>query len=372
MDFYYILLFGILFCGIFELSNNRTKKTVIIILCVILTLIGGLRWHIGNDWDQYEGYFYELDSLSKIFGVQRGGGDISLEPGFVFLNSFVHIVFGEFYYYNLIICAFIQFTGYRLSYKISPRHPILFYICYNLMTYNLTPVRSGLSFAICCWAYPMIMEQKLKKYLLIVACAVSVHMQVLVFLPAYWIGKVHIKFKYLIIILVLSIIIGNIFKDYLLLAASFIGGDISERASAYADFGADYIITKQLKFINYITPFFFLCIYQYVKKKTQNENDEWWNFLLYGFVIFNLIKFIFTGGAVELARMQKMYSLVNVILFVYSITYFLNQYRVKRLLIYLFFYIYLSWQITKITGDYFFEDSNIPYKTIFDYHNIDK
>lgn len=372
MTFYYILFFGTLSCFLLEHANVKIKRWIIIILCIIWALIGGLRWQIGNDWEQYENYFYDLDSLTNIFDVEREGNDVHLEPGFVFLNSLIHIFFGEFYYYNLIICIFIQFTAYCLSFKLSPRYPIVFYVCYNLMAYNLTPVRAGLSMAVCWWAYWAIKEKKLKQFLLIITCAASIHLQALILLPAYWMGKIRLKFLYLLLILLTTIFIGNIFKDYLFMIASLIGGDISERSSQYENFTADYIATKQLQIINYIVPIVFFCIYEYVRTKTKDISEEWWNCLIYGYVIYNCIKFVFTGGAVEMARLNQVYTPFNVILIVYAFTYFIKQSGIYRLAAYLFMFVYLSWQITRITGDYFFKDSNVPYKTIFDYSTVRK
>lgn len=372
MDFYYILFFGTLACALFEYGNVKVKHAVIILLCTIWTLIGGLRWQIGNDWDQYQDYFYELDSLTNIFNVQRGWSDTHLEPGFVFLNSLVHIVFGEFYYYNLIVCAFIQFTAYRLSFRFSPQYPIIFFICYNLMAYNLTPVRAGLSMAICWWAYCAIQRRNLKQFIIIVFCAASIHAQALVLLPAYWIGKIRLKFRYILIIMFTAIALGNIFKDYFFILAGMMGGDIADRASQYSDFTADYMLSKQLQIINYLVPIFFLCLYEYTQKKLNKKDDLWWNCMIYGYTIYNLIKFIFTGNAAEMARLNQVYTPFNVLLFVSAFTYFAKRAILSRLVAYLFFFVYLSWQITRITGEYFFKYSNVPYKTIFDYSTVKK
>ena len=94
MDTYLIIDILLLVSCIFELSTKKIKQKIIFIWMIFFTLFGGLRWEIGGDWAIYKGYFDAAQwNLESILSYKRWEGDISIEPGYMFLSALVKMVF---------------------------------------------------------------------------------------------------------------------------------------------------------------------------------------------------------------------------------------------------------------------------------------
>ena len=167
MELYTTIHILVFLSCLFEFTSLKTKKKVIIIWVIFFTLFGGLRWRIGNDWDQYYDHFL-YSNWNNIFNYDRyGNGREYLEPLFVFLNTFIKSIFKTFYWYNILICFFIQYSFYKFSLKYSLDNPIMLYaFCMIIVPYYF-PVRAALAVVICYWTYRYIKERKFWKFLFI-------------------------------------------------------------------------------------------------------------------------------------------------------------------------------------------------------------
>ena len=363
MELYKTIYFFLLLSLFFEFSNFKDKKAIMVIWCLFFAIFSGIRWGVGGDWDQYYGHFLNCE-FDNMFNYDRyGNGRESLEPGFIFINALIKSVFREFWVYNLIITAFIEYAYFKFSFEFSPNHPLIPFILINMGV--LFPVRAGLSIGVVFLAYRYIIDQKIIPFILIVGIATLIHNQCIVLLPIYWIGKVKLSdFRYYCIFIfgaVSTYLLQDVFISLMILS----GGDIAEKALLYTEFETEG--AKGSSYMGWVLNFFFLWIYLYIKKRDYDIDEKYWNLLLNGFIIYMMIFFTFQEGMGDLARLSGIYFPIQLILLSLSYEYFVDKrggYFALLAKLFIFAYFFYKW--TGIGSGYFFEDAMIPYTTIFD------
>lgn len=369
MELYYTIFSFVLASCLFERSSNKTKNQVLWFWGIFFTLFGGLRWQTGGDWDQYYGHFLASD-WSNIFSYDRyGNGRETLEPGFVFVNALVKSLFGKFYWYNILLCGFVQYTYIRVSKYYAPERPIMMYAFLTLMNPNYFPVRQGLSLAIALWAFQMIKERNLKAFLLVVFAAFSIHNAALVLLPVFWLGLIRLKPVFVLATFLVMMLVGSYFQDTFTLLSIYVGGDIGEKALMYTEKQTENYLVERSYFIGNAIAFFLLFVYLKVRD-LKKEDEQWMNTLINCYLLYYGIAFIFRDGMGDLTRLKGYFFLSNAILFMYSLKYLRYYGKIYKMAAMTFFTLYMAYQVLKSCSGYYFMDVNVPYKTIFDYNYI--
>lgn len=370
MEFYYILYWSFFASIIGELLPLKQKKNIMMIWCVIFIFIGGLRWRIGGDWDQYYDHFL-FSKWSNIFSYDRyGNGVEKLEPGFVFVNVLVKTFFKHFFVYNILLCSFIQITYYKFSNYFFPKHPLLCYCFLMILASNIFPVRAGLAIGIAFWCWRYIKERNLKKYLLIVFAAFMIHNQAIVLLPAYFLGYIKLERKWLLILYPIIAIFAFRFQDYFASLTMMFGGSIAEKAQRYTE-GETEGFSNTVNYAGWILNYIFLNIYLFVRKADNKEDDYFYNTLINGVMIYNTIFMVFATGMGDLARLASQYFPSQCLLFINSILFFFKYEKGKYTKYAIMFFIaYLLYRLPSLWSGYYFKDTCVPYKTIFDYHLV--
>lgn len=334
---------------------------------IFFVIYGGIRWNIGNDWDQYYSHFLQ-SKWSNIFNYDRyGNGVETLEPCFVFLNVLIKTIFKEYYFFNLFVLIVIESGIYRFCMRFGQNHPWIPFIMFNLGV--LFPVRAGLSVGVCYFAYEKIRERKLAQYLIILGIATLIHAQCIALLPLYWLGKLRLKNSYVLVLYVLFAFSTAMLQEIFIFISMMSGGDIAEKAYIYTQHETEGF--KGASYMGWTLNFFFLCVYLYVGKKTKVRDSEWYNLLINGFLIYMLIMFAFQDSMGDLARLSSLYFPAQVILFTNAFCYFVNQARgMHGIMAVCFVVVYFIYKWSCICDGYFFEDSCVPYRTIFDYNIV--
>lgn len=368
MELYITIHALILMTCFFEFSKNlKTKRNVIIIWCLFFTLFGGLRWNVGNDWDQYLSHFENVE-WNSIFNYDRyGDGRQTMEPFFLMINYVVKFLFGEFFIYNLIIVGFLEYTFYKFAYKQMPEHPVLLYcLIHTAMVYF--PVRAGFALGFCYWAYAFIKERDLKKFLISVLIGASIHMQVIVLIPFYWIGIIKLNWKICLIACIAALSVGYLLQDYVLGLALISGGDIEEKLVTYAEWQT--VEDSALNYSNAIMYFIYLFIFLYVRKLLCKTDDLWYNTVLNSYMIYVSMYFIFINGMSDLVRIQDVFVPAYYILYSTMIV-SICKYK-KGVISVLFVSLLLAYNIRQLprVGGVFAEKTCVPYTSIFDFPNI--
>ncbi len=370
MEFYYILN-SLLFISILgEFLSLKQKKAIMTIWGVVYILIGGLRWRIGGDWEQYYDHFL-FSKWSNIFSYDRyGNGVEKLEPGFVFVNVLVKTIFKTFFAYNLLLCAFIQITYYKFCNYFFPKHPLLCYCFLMILASNIFPVRAGFAIGISFWCWKFIKERNLKKYLLVVFAAYVIHNQAIILIPAYFLGHIKMKRKFLLLLYPIIAIFAFQFQDFFANLTMMFGGSLAEKAYRYTEEQTEGF-SNTVNYAGWILNYAFLNIYLFIRKEDNKENSYFYNTLLNAVMIYNTIFMVFASGMGDLARMASMYFPSQCLLFINSVLFF-SKYRRGKYKTYtvMFLILYLVYRLPAQWSGYYFGETCVPYKTIFDYNLI--
>ena len=360
-----ILLTGIL--EVLPVGGNQKRK-VIIFWCIFLTVFAGIRWENGTDWFQYYEHFKQSD-WSNIFNYDRyGNGRETLEPGFVFLNALIRHLFGEFYIYNIIITGFIQYTNYRFSKHFSPKHPLFLFIFISWSQAVCFPVRSHLSQAICYWAYIYLQKKQPIKCIITMLLAYSIHHQCIALLPLFFVGYVHIKDSVFIILYVILGFSTILLQEYFAAFMLMFDNDVAEKAYKYTQYETD-TGGKAFGVMGLGLNFFFTLIYLFVRDKLSLRGNHWYNTLLNSYLIYMIILFAFSKGMGDLTRLTFLFLPAQAILFTSAISYFVDvKGGILKKIAIIFFFLYGAYKVSNIGSWVFFEEANIPYKTIFGYY----
>ena len=146
-----------------------------------------------------------------------------------------------------------------------------------------------------------------------------------------------------------------------------LGGEVGDKALWYSDFITDGAgnargISSLLIYV------FFSIMFLYVRKMQNLIQDNWYNTLLNGYLIWCFIYLIFSSGMNDLTRLAYQYNFARVLLMVNALVFFESYLKSKGLVfvLWLFYITYLISRYLQLDSWYFFYDANVPYKTIFD------
>ncbi len=365
----YYIIYGLLFIStIFELSDCRTKKVVLILWGVFFTMFAGLRWQTGTDWDSYLQIYNDVD-FTNIFTYDRyGNGRDILEPGYAFLNASVKAIFEKYHFFNLIECVIIQGSFYKACKYFTPRTPIITYI-FLIVFGGIFPIRSTLGLAVAFWAYKYIKEQNLLKFLLVMLLTCSIHMKYIIFLPCFWLGKLKLKWYWFFIIYLSIVGLYVVFQQQIALLATLLDASsgVGNKLLVYTESETEGF--SGLSYIGVALNVFLMSIYLYMRKIKVVKDERWMNAILNMYLASCCIYALFSDGMGDLARLATLFILPQTLLLVTAINYY--KHSKNPLLVIganLFFVLYFAYRAFQTTHAYFFEDACVPYKSIFDYN----
>lgn len=148
---YIILFLLIVFCIIrYDIGAKKqiNSKQSFYFCCIILSLVAGLRYHIGSDTANYIEYFEEVPTLGDFFKTL----DIQelSQPLWFLLLSIVKILFGDFLAFQLIHAFIVNLLIGRFIYKQSkkPFIALLAYYCCCWWNFSFEIMRESLCVAI--------------------------------------------------------------------------------------------------------------------------------------------------------------------------------------------------------------------------------
>lgn len=386
MEIYICVHLAILFSTLFSIRGSlQLQKGIIIFIGLFIVLWGGLRWETGDDWAQYYDHFRN-SKWTNIFTYDRyGNGRETLEPGFVFINAFFNELTGSFYIYNMAMVALVQYSYYCFSCFFYRSKPLLLYALIMVFMPNYFPVRAGISMAFVFLSFIFIYKQDIMKYTLMIACASLIHYQCLVLIPLFFIGKINIPFLFLSVIYFVIALVGYRFQELFTLLSVFIGGELGTKGQIYSENQSLNYLNSVYSFnyLGFILNFLFLCMYCYFRKIFKLYNSHIFNTLLYAFLINNAIYLCFSNGMGDMTRLAGLFYPAQSILLIWALSIFWGKpslFEIKQKscakfkkysLFAVFFYIlYYIYRMPTNWSGYYFEETCLPYKTIFDFSNI--
>ena len=213
----FLLAAAVLFHG-----NQKQNKVFIIVSFFLLFAVMGLRnvYASGSDaWGtsgSYANYFQSFGAAE--WSELWGKGEENYNIGFSYLMKAVYeLSEGDYQLFITIVSAFVVFSYARFIKKYSPS-PIQSVLCFLGLLYYpfmFDALKQAVAMAILLFAFDAIIEKKQIKFVILVVLASLVHFPALIFLPAYWIGRMKVGRDYLILLFIL-LLITFIFRNQLL------------------------------------------------------------------------------------------------------------------------------------------------------------
>ena len=224
MTVYYLLVFGVLAAAAFLHGGRPKNKTYILIACLMLFAVYGLRsaYLLGADVSSSYLHMYQRMPTTDWQSVNPfARGEYNT------LFYFTAKVFAELhldYQWFVSAIAFfvtVSFGHWIYRYSVNPVQSILYFFGLMQFTLHFNILKQSVAMAILLWAFDGLTDRKLLKYLLLVALAALFHFPSAVFLPAYWISKIKSGRMYVVFLLVALILVARFREQILRLMVSF-------------------------------------------------------------------------------------------------------------------------------------------------------
>lgn len=204
MATFFIVYILILAVSIIDLSigikqANQIRIVLLLFCGSLILLIAGLRWDVGTDWSNYQGYY----SFLKILPIFQSGFEVGYELFARFIHSFFPDNYTAMLFSTALIIILFTYTN-TLRYSPFPIFSIFLLFSYSINSSGFG-YRQDIAIAILFWSFQFIEKRKLILFVITIVIAMTFHQTAIAFLPAYWIYK--IKWKALPIMIVLGCLI---------------------------------------------------------------------------------------------------------------------------------------------------------------------
>lgn len=218
MNIYALLVALVLITALLMRGYQAANKKYIIIACLLLFTVYGLRdcFSIGND--SSSSYLHQFQRAAGYTWADILSGSNSFNLGYSALNKAVYdLTNGDYQIHIALIAAFVTFCFGRLVYKYSPNPlaSILYYLGLMLYTFHFNSLKQSIAMAFLMLAFDQVISRRLIRFLVLTVFASFFHFPAIVFLPAYWIAKIK-PGRAFIVLLVLSLLATYHFRAQIL------------------------------------------------------------------------------------------------------------------------------------------------------------
>ena len=173
-------------CLYFSLGGQMLKRKCIIVVTIIMTLFSGFRsWWYGDLVKYYTRFLNEsslsLRELYKTNGLRN--------IGLTMANKFAFSLFGT-YGYDVLLFLIALFSAYTLGklidkYSSSAYWSYLMYLSMGFYAFTFSGLKQTIAMGFCCLAMMALLQDNIKKFLIMVGLGALFHAPALVFLVAY-------------------------------------------------------------------------------------------------------------------------------------------------------------------------------------------
>ena len=347
---------------VLKMYKPSQKKNIFISTALFFWILSFIRWETGTDWDSYLSFF---EKCSKYEEFRDDGG---FELFYASLSYLVKSITSDYSVFLFVIASIIFPLTYSTIYKFSPLPFVSLLLYLLLRRADIFFVRESIAIAFCLFSIRYIINRNLLQFVICVVIGMQFHTSVIIFLPAYWIFKMNIKTKYMIIAIgfftVSAICLQDIIARYFSSLSIILGGSIEDRAEKYIERGFDSggassmaaaLIQGSINRLIFFITFLSALKYKY--------NDivykGYLNLYFFSIIIFLLL----TPFSLTLGRLVNSYEIISILLIghVFSIKSIKN----KNILFFVFFiYITIRFIVGTLFGVY--SKEFVPYKTIFE------
>lgn len=186
--------------------NNKAKKSFVYVFFVALYFLFILRdVSVGRDLQGYLDAYEQADNYDWF-----DHSWIYMESGYVFLMklfSHIGISFRGFLMFCYLLIV-IPLASYIYQYSKDVPLSIIIYICFQFFVFNMSGLRQSMAMSCCLMAFMNAQKTgkiNLIKFIFLVICASLIHRSALIFLPAYFVMRIGLNFRWCALYLVLGV-----------------------------------------------------------------------------------------------------------------------------------------------------------------------
>lgn len=357
----YIVLLLIAFWD-FQYPSKKGKLIFFIPIIIFFIIIGGLRWNTGNDWLPYYRYF-------EYFDWDTYYSKATFEPGYSQLTRLVIALGGD--YTVFLIVYTILLVGLRSFFLYRHVNSILLacLLYYGNNLFDFAATRQWLGISILLLSIPFIIKRKFIPFLVIMLIAMSVHLSLITFLPAYFIFHKKWSTFSQVTILLLCVVIGytGVFAGLMSTITSWIpddGSRIYTKANAYMEMNEELLEAggsgkSMLSMILGIAKrALVIPVLIYFKKIIPKYDKNYLGYLNL-FIFGNALYFLLGNLGLGLGRMATAFYPFEIILLCLIVDYSKNR-KLWFLIVVLYSFVKLIFTTSSLDGIY------VPYYWIFD------
>lgn len=341
----FVFLAGMSFIERFCKKNRLLMRMIAILTMIIWIALSALRGGVRGDYISYKlNYSYvRTDDIHY-------GANFFFEPLYSLLQFLCKCCTDNFQFMVLILGLIVVMLqwNYAKDFAISDQEKQLgdyfFTICFVIWALylgNIFVVRSTIATLICLYSTKFIECKDFKKFIITVFIAIGFHYSAAVFLPAYFIYRIHAKIRTKLLIIVAgAVALGTKISDVVRVIGNITGGTLGRKLNGYLssdDFmngtgmenGSGLILL--LKALLNIGILLILAIYLWRYNKENLKYEGYMNLYFVGCVLY--VATLTVGYA--FARLSIYYNIFQVpmIMYLYNTNIQSNSsYREKRLI----------------------------------------
>ena len=333
------------------------RPLIILISFFPFVIIGGLRYEVGADWGPYQKLFDRLADWRSVFEAREE----------ILFSGLMFIIKSMFHDFSIFI--FVLFlVSFSLKYSIIRRYSpdifvsLMVYLYTVFLIYDVNGLRQGLAIGIVLHGVPYILKRKLLPFLALTIMASFFHISALIFVPLYYLARIQISNKILMLslipLIVISLQIGSVLQHNSIFQ-SFLE---IERFLHYATYLTDAYHNANESFLNialFQRLFIFLLFMYYYKKIMFSEDIKL--LLRNGYFASIIIFIIFSFSSEFSARLGFYYKSLEILIIPMLVSCPIK--RSERLMLLGVFIVFCLFGIYRLLS-LPFEGYLLPYKNI--------
>ncbi len=245
---YTIMMAFVLLLGLFMHGEQPGNKKYIWISCLLMFCLLGLRdvTVIGNDTrSSYLWNFHRLanSTLTSMLQTYK----IDNNPCYYLFAKLMNMLTHDDYQMYIIITAalmLIVYAHFITRYSTSPIQSFCYFWGLLLFLFIFSGLKQSFAMTILLLAFDAVVDRKPIRFILLVLIASQFHFPALIFMPAYWVAKMH-PGRYFIVLLAGMLVLTYLFRDQLLtIMMRAYEDDTGEQTYSLA--GSRFLSTKAL------------------------------------------------------------------------------------------------------------------------------
>lgn len=207
---YYCILGAMICTSSIEFFNRNTtrEKYIFWIEVIFMSLFCGLRFEVGQDWNQYKEIF-ELCESNIIYETY--------ERGYILLNRFFHLFTDNYYILQLFIdvaAGLLIFSAIKKKTTYPIFIVLIYYICNYMFAIDMTMNRLHLALAIVICGYYFIDRKNIVGWVCIIFLAMQFHITSVIAFPLFWTSKIKISRKIALISLTICFAVSLMGQEF--------------------------------------------------------------------------------------------------------------------------------------------------------------